>query len=478
MLDRARIDELAAGMRGDVVRPGDPAYDDTRRVYNGMIDRHPALIARCEDVADVIAAVRFGVDRDLDIAIRGGGHNAGGLGVCDAGLVVDLGGMRGVRVDPQTRRARAEGGCLLRDVDHATHAFGLATPVGFISTTGLAGLLLGGGTGHLTRKYGLTIDNLISADVVLADGKLVHASADEHADLFWALRGGGGNFGVVTSFELALHPVDTVIAGPTMWPLDRSFEVMQWYREFILGAPEDLNGFFAFLVVPPVAPYPPELHGKKVCAVVWCWLGAAEDANAAFEPIRAMNPMLFGLQPMPLPALDRVFDPLYPPGWQWYWRADFVESIPDAAIDLHIDYAEMLPTPYSTMHLYPSDGAAQRVDPHATAYSYREANWNQVIVGVDPDPANRQLIADWTRGYWAALHPHSLGGAYVNFLMDDEGADRTRATYRDNYPRLAAIKRIYDPENRFHINKNIAPDVEAEAPTEASSPERVPPAPA
>ncbi|MGN6106136.1 MAG: FAD-binding oxidoreductase [Kofleriaceae bacterium] len=458
MLQGRTIDELARALRGGVIRPTDASYDEARRVYNGMIDRHPALIARCDDVADVIAAVRFGVREDLPIAVRGGGHNAGGLGVCDDGLVIDLGGLRGVRVDPAARVAYVDGGCLLRDVDHATHAFGLAVPAGFLSTTGIAGLLLGGGTGHLTRKYGLTIDSLRAADVVLADGSLVHASADEHEDLFWALRGGGGNFGVVTSFELALHPVDMVLAGPTLWPLDRTVEVVQWYRELILEkAPEDLNGFLAFMTVPPVAPFPPEIHGQKMCAVVWCWTGPHDQAAPMLQAIQAMRPAMFGIQPMPFPVLQTMFDGLYPPGLQWYWRADFVEQIPDAAIDVHLEYARQLPTPYSAIHLYPSNGAAQRVDRHATAYSYREANWNQVIVGVDPDPAKRGEIIRWTRAYWDALHPYSLGGAYVNFLMDDEGADRTRATYRDNYPRLVAVKRVYDPENRFHINKNVDP---------------------
>ena len=466
MVDATLATELTAQMRGGVIRPGDPTYDRARQVYNGMIDRHPALIARCADVADVIAAVRSAVARDLLIAVRGGGHNAGGLGVCDDGLVIDLGAMRGIRIDPDARTARVEGGCVLGDVDHATHAFGLALPMGFVSTTGLAGLTLGGGTGHLTRKLGLTIDSLRSADVVLADGRLVRASEDEHEDLFWALRGGGGNFGVVTSFEFRLHPIDTVVAGPTFWPLDRAAEMMRWYRAFILAAPEELDGFFAYMTVPPVAPFPPELHGQKVAAIVWCWCGRPADAAAAFAPVQAMTPSFFGVQPMPVPVLNSMFDPVYPPGLQWYWRADFLREIPDAAIATYLAFAKGLPTPLSTIHMYPSDGAAQRVDPHATAYRYREANWNQVIVGVDPDPANRRRIIDWTRAFWDALHPFALGGAYVNFLMDDEGDDRTRATYGDNYPRLRDVKRAYDPENRFRVNKNIAPgDGQTGAPT-------------
>ena len=466
MIDHATISELSQRLRGPVIAPGDPAYDGARRVYNGMIDRHPGAIARAADVADVLAAVRLAGERDLLVAVRGGGHNAGGLGVCDAGLVIDLSPMRGIRVDPEARTARVDGGCVWGDVDHATHPFGLAAPNGLVSTTGVGGLTLGGGTGHLTRAYGLTIDNLLSADVVLADGRFVHASEDEEPDLFWALRGGGGNFGVVTSFELRLHCVDQVVAGPTFWPLDRAREVMQWYREFILDAPEELNGFFAFMTVPPAAPFPEALHGQKVCGIVWCWLGPPSRADEIFAPVRALAPLMFGVQPMPLPALQSMFDPFFPPGLQWYWRADFVNELPDAAIDRHLELAARLPTPYSTMHMYPMDGAVHRVAPDATAFSHRDANWNQVIVGVDPDPRNRDAIVRWTREYWDAVHPFGAGGAYVNFLMGDEGQDRVRATYRGNYDRLVELKRRYDPQNRFRVNQNIAPQ-ERPAPTPA-----------
>ena len=465
MVDAATAAALAAQMRGAVIRPEDPAYERARRVYNGMIDRHPALIARCADVADVIAAVRCGADRDLLMAIRGGGHNAGGLGVCDDGLVIDLGSMRGIRIDPQARTAHVQAGCVMGDVDHATHAFGLAVPMGFISTTGIAGLTLGGGVGHLTRRFGLTIDSLRSADVVLADGSFVHASEDEHEDLFWALRGGGGNFGVVTSFEFELHRLATVVAGPTFWPLERAAELMQWYRAFIRDAPEELAGFFAYMTVPPVEPFPAELRGQKVAAVVWCWTGDVDEAATAFAPVQQMAPSFFGVQPMPLPVLQQVFDAFYPPGLQWYWRAAFVREIPDEAIETYLSFAEQLPTPLSTIHLYPTDGPAQRIDPEATAYNYREANWNQVIVGVDPDPANRRKIIDWARAYSDALQPYTMGAGYVNFLMGDEAGDRVRATYGDNYPRLVAIKRAYDPDNRFRVNHNIDPRIAA-APAE------------
>jgi FAD/FMN-containing dehydrogenase len=391
------------------------------------------------------------------IGIRGGGHSAGGLAVCDDGLIIDLSAMRNIRVDAEARTARVEGGCTWGDVDRTTHAYGLAVPSGFISTTGVAGLTLGGGTGHLTRRFGLTIDSLLSADLVLADGRQIRASEEEHPDLFWALRGGGGNFGVVTAFEFRLHPVERVVAGPTLWPLDRSREVLRWYREFILDAPEDLNGFFAFMTVPPAPPFPPELHGQKMCGVVWCWTGPATRTDEVFEPVRGRGPALFGVQEMPFPALQSAFDPLYPPGLQWYWRADFIREIPDASIEEHVRHAARMPTALSTMHLYPMDGAVHRIGRHETAFSYRDANWNQVIVGVDPDPAMREQIIRWTREYWEAVHPYSSGGAYVNFLMDDEGGDRVRATYRDNYPRLIEVKRRYDPENRFRVNQNIDP---------------------
>jgi FAD/FMN-containing dehydrogenase len=445
-----------AQLRGHLIQPGDPDYDEARTVFNAMISKKPRLIARCVDVADVIASVNFAREHDVLLAVRGGGHNGGGLGLCDDGLVIDLSRMRGIRVDPKARTVRAEGGCTWGDVDHATHAFGLAAPSGIISTTGVGGLTLGGGIGHLTRHYGLAIDNLLAADVVLADGRLVTANATENADLFWALRGGGGNFGVVTSFEFRLHPVSTVVAGPTLWPMERAAEILRWYRTFIAEAPDELNGFFAFLTVPPAPPFPAELHMKKMCGVVWCWSGDPAGAEAALAPVRALEPALYGVGPAPFPALQSAFDGLYTPGLQWYWRADFVNELTDAAIDLHLTHGAHLPSLHSTMHLYPIDGAAQRVGRKETAFSYRDARWAAVFVGVDPDPANGERIGAWARDYQTALHPHSAGGAYVNFMMD-EGQDRVQATYRDNYPRLAAIKKALDPGNVFRVNQNIKP---------------------
>jgi FAD/FMN-containing dehydrogenase len=455
-VDVVAVNELAADLRGEVIAPGDPGYDGARAVYNAMIDKRPAAVARCADVADVIAAVRFAADRGIAVAVRGGGHNGAGLGTVDDGLVLDLSSMKGVTVDPTARTVRVEGGAQLGDVDHATHAFGLAVPGGIISTTGIGGLTLGGGLGHLTRKCGLTIDNLLSADVVLADGSFVTADRDRDADLFWALRGGGGNFGVVTSFTFRAHPVSTVLAGPVLYDMEDAPELLRWYRDFIGAQPEELGGFFAFLSVPPGPPFPEELHLRKVCGVVWCYAGEDEDPPALREARAFGRPLLDGVAPVPLPAMQSAFDGVYPAGDQWYWRADFVSEIPDDAVDEHVRYGADLPTWKSTMHLYPIDGAPSRVGEDETAWSYRDAKWAQVMVGVDPDPANADLVKRWAVEYWAALHPFSLGGAYVNFMMD-EGQERVQATYRGNYARLVDTKRMYDPGNFFRVNQNIDP---------------------
>jgi FAD/FMN-containing dehydrogenase len=454
---RMEVEDYRAVLRGPLIQPGDADYEQARQVYNGMIDKRPGLIARCVDVADVIHSVNFAREHNLTLAIRGGGHNGGGLGTCDDGLVIDLSLMNHVHVDPVAKTARAAGGAKWGDVDHATHVFGLAAPSGIISSTGVGGLTLGGGLGHLSRKLGLSIDNLLEVEIVLADGRFVKANAQEHEDLFWAVRGGGGNFGVVTSFLFKLHPISTVYAGPMLWELDQTTEIMRYYRDFIVNAPEALNGWFAFLTVPPAAPFPEHLHLKKMCAIVWCYAGEAEDGAALLQPIRDFAPpALDFVGPLPYPALQSMFDGLYPPGLQWYWRADFVNELSDAAIALHAKYGAQLPSMHSSMHLYPIDGAVHRVDEQSTAFSYRGANWSQVIVGVDPDPANNEQLIKWTKDYWLALHPHSAGGAYVNFMME-EGQDRIKATYRDNYPRLAEIKRKYDPTNLFHVNQNIKP---------------------
>lgn len=457
MLADATVATLKSSLRGEVIEPDDQNYETARKVHNAMIDRRPRLIARCADVADVVTAVNFGREHKLLLAIRGGGHNAGGLGVCDDGLVIDLSRMRYVRVDPKKRTVLAGGGALWGDVDHATHPFGLAVPAGVISTTGVGGLTLGGGLGHLTRRCGLTIDNLLAVDIVLADGRFVTASAKEHADLFWAVRGGGGNFGVVTSFLFKAHQVHTDYAGPMLWRMEDAAEVMRWYRDFIAKAPDTIGGFFAFLTVPPGPPFPKDLHNKKMCGIVWCYTGPAKKAEQAFKSIRSFKtPVLDMVGPVPHPALQSMFDALYPPGLQWYWKADFVRELSDEAIALHVNHGSRLPTMHSTMHLYPINGAASRVNNSATPWSYRDALWAEVIVGVDPDQAKKEAIVSWTKQYWTALHPYGAGGAYVNFMMD-EGEDRVRATYGKNYERLVKIKKRYDPTNLFRVNQNIRP---------------------
>jgi FAD/FMN-containing dehydrogenase len=450
------FDDFAASLRGELVTRESANYDEVRAIYNAMIDKKPAALARCVDAADVQTCVNYARDNGVPLAIRGGGHNAGGLGLVDDGLVIDLSPMRGIRVDPKKQTIRVQGGCRWGDVDHAAHAYGLSVPSGIVSTTGCGGLTLGGGVGHLSRKFGLTIDNLLEADVVLADGSMVVANAKENPDLYWALRGGGGNFGVVTSFLYQGQPVHTIFGGPTLWSLDRTEEIMKWYREFILSAPEELNGFFAFLTVPPAPPFPEHLHLHKMCGVVWCYAGDLAKAEKLFAPVRDLKPDLYGVGEMPFPVLNSVFDGLYPPGHQWYWRADFFTEISDESIAAHVAWGEKLPTMQSGMHLYPIDGAPHRVGPEDTAWSYREANWAGVIVGVDPDPANKDKLRDWAVGYWDDVHPHSSGGAYINFMME-EGQERVQASYRGNYDRLAKIKAKYDPNNLFKVNQNILP---------------------
>ncbi len=442
---------------GKVIGPDDPEYEGARQVYNGMIDKHPGLITQCADVHDVVEAVRFARDRGVPLAMRGGGHNGAGLGTVDDGVVLDLSSMNHVEVDPLLRTVRVGGGCTWGQVDAKTHEHGLAVPCGIISTTGVGGLTLGGGLGHLSRAYGLTIDSLLEAEMVLADGQIVRANESQHPDLFWAIRGGGGNFGVVTSFTFRGHPVKNVFGGPMFWSLDEAADVMRKYHEFILSAPLDVTAFFAFMTVPPVAPFPTELQGKQVAAAVWCCTGSIEDAKRAVARGHEFGKVLMdGTQEMPFPMLNSAFDAFYPPGQQWYWRADFVRNLHEEAIERYVEYGSKPPTPLSTMHLYPINGQVHRVPKSATAFSFRDATYAEVIVGVDPDPANAGLIRDWTVEYWEAVHPYSAGGAYVNFMMN-EGQARVQATYQDNYSRLTRVKANYDPGNLFRVNQNILP---------------------
>jgi FAD/FMN-containing dehydrogenase len=454
------LDTLRSAFRGSLIGPRDSGYEEARKVYNGMIDKRPALIARCVDVADVIAAVHYGRDNNLLTAVRGGGHNGPGLGTCDDGLVIDLSMLKSVRVDPEHRTVRVEPGCTSADVDHATHGFGLAIPLGIVGSTGVAGLTLGGGSGYLTRKHGLTIDNLLEADVVLADGRFVTASEAQHPDLFWGLRGGGGNFGIVTSFLFRAHPVKTVFAGPIFWDASVSGRaVMQAYRDFIPTAPEELGIFVGLKTVPPVDPFPREHWGKRACAIIGSYNGPANEAEKALAPLldAVPAPLFNWMQTMPFPAINSLFDPFFPKGLQWYWKGDFVKSLSDEAIDVHIAQAAKAPSPLCLMHLYPIDGAVHGVASSATAWNARDAMFSMVIAAIDTDPQRADELKAWGRAYWKAVHPFNLGGGYVNFMYDDEAPGRLEETYGPNYSRLAAVKTKYDPGNFFRVNQNIRP---------------------
>jgi hypothetical protein len=450
------LEQFSQRLRGRLVMPQDSDYNITRKVYNAMIDKHPGMFVMCVDVADVMAAVNFGRENDLLIAVRGGGHNGGGLGLCDNGMVIDLSGLKFVRVDTENKTVRVGGGNVWGEVDHATHPFGLAVPAGIISTTGVGGLTLGGGVGYLSRKYGLTIDNLLEADMVLADGSYVTVNAKQNSDLFWAIRGGGGNFGIVTSFKFQAHPVKTVFGGPTLWPIEKTQEIMAWYHDFIKSAPEDLNGFFATMIIPG-PPFPEFLHHKQFCGVVWCYTGDMARAKAIFEPILSKKPIFEHVGEMPYPSIQTLFDGLMPPGLQWYWRGDFFNDLNEKISAQHLKFGSKIPTPLSQMHIYPITGAAAKVGREETPWAYRDAQYSGVIVGVDPDPKNADKITRWCKDYWEGLHPYSAGGAYSNFMMNDEGQERVKASYGLNYARLAKIKGHYDPQNLFKVNQNIRP---------------------
>ncbi|MBK8905251.1 MAG: FAD-binding oxidoreductase [Anaerolineaceae bacterium] len=459
-LSEAALADFALRLRGDLIREGDADYDEVRQLYNGMIDKRPFLIARCTNVTDVITAVNFGRENNLLIAVRGGGHNGAGLGSCDDGLLIDLSQMKNVQVDSEQRTVRVQPGSTQGDMDQATHKYGLAVPAGIVASTGVAGLTLGGGHGYLSRKHGLTIDNLLEADVVLADGSFVTANKTQHSDLFWALRGGGGNFGIVTSFVFQAHPAHTIYGGPIFWDIAHTRQIMQWYRDFLPQAPEELSTFIGLKTMPSAAPFPEELWGKKVCALISCYNGPTEDAKAAMQPIydNLPTPLLDGSAEMPYPAMQALFDPLLPKGLQWYWKGDFVKELHDEVIDVHLEFAHKFPSPQSLMHLYPIDGAVQRVGSGETAWNHRDATWSMVICGIDSDPGQAEALATWAKAYWQAVHPYTLGGAYINFMME-EGQERIKATYGDNYERLVSVKNRYDPQNVFRVNQNIKPTV-------------------
>ena len=451
------VEELRTKVRGDVISADDEGYEEARHVYNAMIDRRPLVILRAANAGDVIAGVNAARDHDLDLAIRGGGHSVPGFGTCDGGIVIDLSGMRGVRVDPATSTARAEGGATWGDFNAATYPFGLATTGGIISTTGVAGLTLGGGIGYLTRGSGLSLDNLVSLDVVTADGRFLVASERENQDLFWALRGGGGNFGVVTSLEFRLHPVKDINGGPMFYELSEVGNVLRFFREYIADAPEQMGAFPAFQIAPPLPFIPEDRHGDTFIAMVACWAGDLEKGESALKPFHEVAPVVAEhVGPMPYPALNSAFDGLVPPGLQHYWKASFVNELTDDAITAHEANGPDVPVVNSTVHIYPINGAAHRVAPDATAFAYRDANFATVIAGMWPEPSHNEANTKWVRDYYEAVVPHSEEGGYINFMAGDDQA-RIKANYKGNYEPLADIKRTYDPGNLFHLNQNIKP---------------------
>jgi len=458
MVPHKEIETFGKHIKGSIYSPQDREYADLRTVYSASIDKYPRLIVRCSCPTDVVEAVQFGRKNDLPVSVRGGGHSGPGYGVCDNGLVIDLSDMNGVTVDPEKKQAWVDGGALLRDLDRATHAHGLAIPSGINSTTGVGGLTLGSGHGYLSRKFGLTVDSLIGAKVVLANGSLVRASETENQDLFWALRGGGGNFGVVTSFLFDLHPVRNIYGGPTFWKLEDTAHILKWYRNYIKEAPDDIYGFFSFHTVPSSDPFPKAIWGEKMCGVVWCCTMPTEEAEKSLKPVLERFPPVFQhLGEMPYPVLQSLFDAFYPKGMQWYWKGNFVDELPDTAIALHLEHAKKMPLGLSTMHLYPINGKVHQRNGKDMAFAHRDSLWSQVIVGVDPEPGMFTAIRSWVREYWEALKPFSAKGGYLNFMME-EGKTTVRDMFGDNYKRLAEIKRKYDPDNFFRFNQNIEPE--------------------
>lgn len=451
------LETLRSGARGTVTGPTDPDYDTARAVRNGMIDKRPAVVVQAANAGDVMTAVRFAADNGLTVAVRGGAHSVPGFGTAEGAVVVDLSAMRYVRVDPMTRTARVGGGATWGDMNSATYPFGLATTGGIISTTGVGGLTLGGGIGYLARGLGLSLDNLVAADVVTADGSFHLASDKDDADLFWAIRGGGGNFGVVTSFEFRLSPVQDVYGGPIFFELDKAGDLFRLYREVIADAPEQLGGFPAYQIAPPLPFIPEERHGTTLALFVACWAGDLDKGEQVLKPFRDLAPSVAELVgPMPYPALNSAFDDLYPVGLRHYWKASFAKELTDEAIAAHVEHGAKVPAMTSTMHIYPINGACHRVEPDATAFAYRDASFATVIAGMWPDAADDEQNTAWVRGYYDAIAPHSEEGGYINFMAGDD-QDRIRQNYKGNYDRLQQVKREYDPDNMFRHNQNIAP---------------------
>jgi FAD/FMN-containing dehydrogenase len=451
---------LTGTFRGELLLPASPGYEEARRIWNGAIDRRPACIALCTGVADVVAAVRFAREHELLVAVRSGGHGVAGHAVCDEGLVIDLSPMKGIRVDPAARTARAEAGVLWGELDRETQLHGLATVGGIVTHTGIAGLTLGGGLGWLMRKHGATVDNLLSADLVTADGEVVTASADENPELFWGLRGGGGNFGIVTSFEYRLHPVGpTVVAGPVFYALEDAREVLRSYRDFIAAVPDELTTIFELSVAPPAPFLPEEMHGTQVVMVGACYAGPPDEGARAVRPLRELGrPLVDLLEPKPYTALQSMFDPMVPHGWHRYWKSVELPPLTDGAIDTLVEHAPAVTSPKSYCIVFQLGGALAHARAEATAFGRRDAahNVNVNAVWTDEDSDAARHVA-WARGFYDALQPHADERVYVNFL-GDEGPDRVRQAYGDaRYERLAELKATYDPDNFFRLNQNIAP---------------------
>jgi FAD/FMN-containing dehydrogenase len=457
-VEEAAVAALEGTFRGQVVRPTDPSYDEHRRIWNGSIDRFPALIARCAGVADVIEAVRFGRDTGLRTAVRSGGHSFPGQSVCDGGLVIDLSLMKGVRVDPEAHTARAQAGVLLGELDRETQAFGLAVPAGIVTHTGLAGLTLGGGIGWLMRKYGLTVDQLVSVDLVTADGELVKASERENPDLFWGVRGAGGNFGIVTEFEFRLNPLGpTVLAGPIFWPMEESASVLRFYRDWITDVPDELTTIVVHRMMPPLPAVPPDLHGVPVVTVICCYAGPVEEGERVVRPMKEFGtPLLDLCQPKPFVEHQSMFDPSFPNGWWYYFRSCDIAELSDEVIDIVSDRAPRMTSPLTAFPIFHLGGAISRVGEDETAFNGRTSGHTININATTATSEGFEEEREWSRSFWTALQPYHTS-VYVNFLMD-EGEDRIRQAYgSERYDRLKGLKRRYDPENFFRLNQNIPP---------------------
>ncbi len=451
------IEKLRSQLQGSIVLPNDSEYEESRTIYNAMIDKRPSLFIKCKNKYDVAKAIYFAKSNSLEVSVKAGGHNGAGLALVENGLVIDLSEMKSIQITPEDKKAKIEPGNTLSDVDKATHKYGLALPLGVNGNTGIAGLTLGGGLGFLTRKAGLTIDCLTEAEVVLASGQIVIANKNINPDLFWGLRGGGGNFGVVVSFTFDLIEIKNVYAGPMFWPMEQAAEVMKFYDTYTKNASNDLYGFFAFLTVPSSEPFPKKLHNKCVCGIVWCYTGDLEDREVTFKPIREFGPPILDfVSEMPLPVLNSLFDEIYPPGLQWYWKGHYINELTEQCISDNIKHGSKMPTSLSTMHLYPIDGQAHTIAKEDTAWAHRNIRWVQVIIGVSKSPDDKEKITDWAQNYHSSTAPYSSGGGYVNFMMQEDSAF-VKKSYQGNFERLVRIKKKYDSENLFHLNQNINP---------------------